>query len=331
MNQTEFAVTRFDNRNGVTSWRVTGWLHGVRIRKNFKSKEEAAAEKAVLEIKAEQDASGLRSATTRLTNAQIREAESVYERLTTRPRSLGFYVDFALTNYREPALDKSLPDAIKAYLSIRQADDQLGQLSHRQFTSFRCELRALETVFRGKSVSELTSVQLTEFFRRGLASKKAFNNRRGLVGTFLKFCFLQDWIATNPIEKVPHFRGIGHRRGSAPTLRAYPLERFPIMPVGFRRQRLAFRKRFDLSHDILRHTFISMFVAKFRSMGEAALQAGNSESIIRKHYLDLKTKDEAEAFFAILPQAASKCSLSASKIIPLPTEGLRNEHPLKAG
>ena len=411
-HKNSFAVTRFENRNGVTSWRVDCRLHGVRIRKNFKSKEEAAAEKAVLEIKAEQDASGLRSVTTRLTNAQIREAESVYERLTTRPRSLGFYVDFALTNYREPALDKSLPDAIKAYLSIRQADDQLGQLSHRQFTSFRCELRALETVFRGKSVSELTSAQLTEFFRRGLASKKAFINRLGLVGTFLKYCFLQDWVATNPIERVPHFRGIGHRRGSAPTLtaaqcaeimewtesnhhgalvpfvvlclfagirpdlyegeisklkprhvrldtgvimiepevskvrmkraitiqpnlaawlRAYPLERFPIMPVGFRRQRLAFRKRFDLSHDILRHTFISMFVAKFRSMGEAALQAGNSESIIRKHYLDLKTKDEAEAFFAILPQAASKCSSSASKIIALPTESLRSEHPLKAG
>jgi hypothetical protein len=44
---------------------------------------------------------------------------------------------------------------------------------------------------------------------------------------------------------------------------------------------------FGLTHDVLRHTYISMFVAKFRSMGEAALQAGNSESIIRRHYLDL--------------------------------------------
>jgi hypothetical protein len=35
----------------------------------------------------------------------------------------------------------------------------------------------------------------------------------------------------------------------------------------------------------MRHTFISMFVGKFRSMGEAALQAGNSESIIRKETL----------------------------------------------
>jgi hypothetical protein len=31
----------------------------------------------------------------------------------------------------------------------------------------------------------------------------------------------------------------------------------------------------------MRHTFISMFVAKFRSIGEAAIKAGNSEAIIR--------------------------------------------------
>lgn len=85
-------------------------------------------------------------------------------------------------------------------------------------------------------------------------------------------------------------------------LRAYPLEKFPIMPRGFRRLRLKFRKQFELSHDVLRHTFISMFVAKFRSLGDAALQAGNSESIIRKHYLGLKTAAEADEFFGIVPQ-----------------------------
>jgi hypothetical protein len=52
MNHTKFAVSRFENRNGVTSWRVDGRLHGVRFRKNFKTREEAAAEKAALELKA---------------------------------------------------------------------------------------------------------------------------------------------------------------------------------------------------------------------------------------------------------------------------------------
>jgi hypothetical protein len=61
------------------------------------------------------------------------------------------------------------------------------------------------------------------------------------------------------------------------------------------------RKKFGVGHDVLRHTFISMHVAKFRSMGDTALQAGNSESIIRRHYLNVTTPQEAGAFFAIKP------------------------------
>jgi hypothetical protein len=385
MKTTKFLVTRFINRNSSVSWRVDGKLHGVRIRRNFKSREEAAAEKTALEIKAEQNDSGLHSMITGLTFEQAREAEAIFRRLEGRTKSLSFYIDYALTNYRESISDCPISDAVKDYMALRGIDEQQGHLSHRQLTSLRCELRALEAVFPFKTVPELTAAALTEFFRRGQASKKTYNNRRGLVGAFLKHCLLKDWIAANPIDKVAHFRGVGHRRGSAPTLtaeqcvdvmlwaeaqnqgalvpfvalclfagirpdlyegeiaklepkhvlldtgvimiepevskvrmkraitiqpnlaawlQAYPLDRYPIRPRGFRRLRLEFRKRFSLSHDILRHTFISMFVGKFRSMGEAALQAGNSESIIRKHYLDLKCRAEAEQFFGILPKKA---------------------------
>jgi hypothetical protein len=385
-HENSFALVRFKNRNGVISWRVSGWLNGVRIRKNFKSREEAASDKASMEIGAEQAASGLRSISTSLTIEQVREAEAAFQRLGERSRSLSFYLDYALTNYRDPVNDKPVVEAAREYLALREADHNQGHLSHRQFTSFRCELRALETTFQGKLVSELTAATLTEFFKRGQVSKKSYNNRRGLIGAFLKHCLLvKDWIAVNPIDKVPHHRGLGHRRGSAATLtadqcaeimkwaeendggalvpfialclfagirpdlyegeiskldpksvrldmgvihiepevskvrmkrnitiqpnlaawlQAYPLDDFPIMPVGFKRLRLKFRKHFKLSHDILRHTFISMFVGKFRSMGDAALQAGNSEAIIRKHYLDLKSSAEAEEFFAILPKHA---------------------------
>src|SRR5882724_3655262 len=102
MKQTEFSVCRFDNRNGVTSWRVAGWLHGVRIRKNFPTREEAAAEKAALEIKAAQTANGLRTVATTLTADQVRDAETAVRRLAGQPRPLSFYVDFALANYKEP-------------------------------------------------------------------------------------------------------------------------------------------------------------------------------------------------------------------------------------
>jgi hypothetical protein len=66
-----------------------------------------------------------------------------------------------------------------------------------------------------------------------------------------------------------------------------------------------------------------MHVAKYRSMGEAALQAGNSESIIRKHYLDLKTKDEAERFFSIQPtEAAPSITETGALQFPCPSRSL---------
>jgi len=397
IHENSFTVVRFKNRNGATSWRVSGWLHGVRFRKNFKTREEAAAEKGAIERGADEAASGLHSIATCLTVEQLREAEGAFQRLAGRTRSLAFYLDYALANYRDPLREKTVADAAKEYLALREADHKQGNLSHRQFTSFRCELRALQTLYPKQSVAEITPAALTDFFKRGQVSKKSYNNRRGLVGAFFKHCVLQDWLAASPIHKVPHYRGIGHRRGSAPTLtaaqcaeimewaetnhdgalvpfialclfagirpdlyhgeisklepkdvrldtgviliepevskvrmkraitiqpnlaawlRAYPLEDFPIMPRGFRRLRLKFRHHFKLSHDILRHTFISMHVGKFRSMGDAALQAGNSEAIIRKHYLDLKSAEEAGKFFSILPKKAGQPAMARTARFP---------------
>jgi hypothetical protein len=69
-----------------------------------------------------------------------------------------------------------------------------------------------------------------------------------------------------------------------------------------------------------------MFVAKFRSMGEAALQAGNSESIIRKYYLDLKTSSEAEEFFNIMPKRAHGIVPAAGAAFP----NLKSDMPVVA-
>ena len=75
MPDSSFDVTRFENRNGVVSWRASGWLHGLRVRKNFKSREEAGAELAALEAKAAQAAGNVRGTSTFLADDQLREAE----------------------------------------------------------------------------------------------------------------------------------------------------------------------------------------------------------------------------------------------------------------
>lgn len=378
--KTSFVLARFTNRNGTPSWRISGWLHGIRVRKNFKSREEAAVQKSVLEIQAAQQAAGLRLTTTFLTDPQLREAEDAFRRLNGLPHSLLSYLDFALTNFRDLQQEKPLNEAVDDYVSSKQKEFERSLLSPQQLRSIKNELNVLRRHLTSGSVSQLTPSKLISYLGRGDPSLKTYNNRRALLSTFCKFALQQDWLVTNPIEKTPHHR-ISHRRGSAVTisaekakelmayletyengtmvpyfelclfagirpsprdgeiaklrpehirldtgviliepdvskvrmkrqviiqpnlaawLEAYPFKQAKPAFAEYHREKIA--KRFALTHDVMRHTFISFFVAKFRSMGEAALQAGNSESIIRKHYLDLKSPGEAEQFFGILPQ-----------------------------
>jgi integrase len=385
MNQPSFAVTRFENRNGVISWRVDGRLHGVRIRKNFKTREEAIAEKATQELKALQADAGLQSATTFLSEEQLREAETAFNRLKGKPRSLSFYLDYALTNYREPETQRLLADAVADYTVAKQHEREQDQISESHLVFMKRDLNRFVRSFPKATVAELTAERLINYFNLGKPSLKTYNNRRGIVSTFLKFAFQRGWINENPIAKVPHHR-IRRKRGAVATLStakaaelmaavealdggrfvpffalclfagirpclrtgeilrlkpedvnldsgiinvsadvskvreprkvtiqpnlaawlsAYPPSKFPIVPKNLQHVWARIAKAHGLSHDIMRHTFISMFVAKFRLIGEAAIQAGNSEAIIRKHYLDMKSQTEAEAFAKIMPKKSA--------------------------
>ena len=118
MNQAiSFVVSKFTNPSGEIVFRLSGWDQGKRIRKNFATRAEAEAERQVREIARTQSASGMHVAATRLTDAQLQEAESVFTLLKDKPLPLFFYVDFALKNYRAPEREKPLAEAVKAYLA----------------------------------------------------------------------------------------------------------------------------------------------------------------------------------------------------------------------
>jgi len=89
---------------------------------------------------------------------------------------------------------------------------------------------------------------------------------------------------------------------------------FPIIPKNYGTPLSKIRTHFDLKRDETRHSFISYHVALHRSVGDAALQAGNSESMVRKHYLNLHTKEEGAQFFAIFPKLASRRAVIADQI-----------------
>ena len=86
-----FVISQFTNPSGDVVFRVSGWLDGKRIRKNFPTRPEAEAERQVLEVQRLQGETGIRTAVTRLVDDQLHEAESVFRRLDGRPHSLSFY------------------------------------------------------------------------------------------------------------------------------------------------------------------------------------------------------------------------------------------------
>jgi site-specific recombinase XerD len=333
-----FVVSRFTNPFGDVVFRVSGWLDGIRVRRNFPTRAEAQAERQSLGIQQAQ-AGALRMTATRLTDDQIQEAEMIFRRLTGRDRSLSFYMEFALANYREPARQKPLPEAIAEYVAAKRREHEQGQLSVSQFTRIERDLKRFERHFPAVTIAEVTAKRLAEFFNLGNPSFKTHNNRRGIVSTFLNFGFRNEWITENPILKVHHHR-IRRRRCAAATLsaaqaqelmahveefqggrlvpffalclfagirpclkggevfrlkpeqvrlddgviaidervskvgekrtvtiqpnlgawlRAYPLEQFPIVVPNLQRHRARIATKFGLSHDIMRHSFISFF------------------------------------------------------------------------
>jgi integrase len=65
---------------------------------------------------------------------------------------------------------------------------------------------------------------------------------------------------------------------------------------------LARSLKIEWPRNVLRHSFISYRIAKVKSADQVALEAGNSPSIIFKHYRELTTEDQADKWFGIVPK-----------------------------
>lgn len=93
-------------------------------------------------------------------------------------------------------------------------------------------------------------------------------------------------------------------------LERYPIKEYPIISNKaqshksyYSRHYSDFRKNapFKIPHDGLRHSFCSYLATKTKSAYDTAMQAGNSEQILRKHYLRRVTPEDAEIFWSIAP------------------------------
>ena len=108
------------------------------------------------------------------------------------------------------------------------------------------------------------------------------------------------------ISKTHQYRQITIR----PALHQW-LTRFggEILPPNSDRLVKHIRAKFSLGHDVLRHTFFSFLVGAEGSVERAALEGGNTESILRRHYLNTSTATEAADFWQILPPDSKKTKI----------------------
>ncbi|MGH7947140.1 MAG: hypothetical protein ACREF9_19360 [Opitutaceae bacterium] len=107
---------------------------------------------------------------------------------------------------------------------------------------------------------------------------------------------------TPDIAKTNDLRQTTIQPNLAAWLARYPIAEHPLIVRNAMDHVGLVRKRFELTDDVLRHTFISMYVGTFKSVGAGALEAGNSEAIVKKHYLNRVTDADAQAFWGIVPQ-----------------------------
>jgi len=100
------------------------------------------------------------------------------------------------------------------------------------------------------------------------------------------------------VSKTRQERQVKITDNLAAWLHAFPGD---IIPTNYESLNKKVRKHFGLTHDEQRHSFISYHVALHRSIGDASLEAGNSEAIVKRHYLNTHTREEGDEFFRIIP------------------------------
>lgn len=83
-------------------------------------------------------------------------------------------------------------------------------------------------------------------------------------------------------------------------------------------------------NDGLRHSFASYRLAIRQNMAELTLEMGNSAAMVHRHYLDLKHRPEAIAYFAIRAKDCAKCVTAHPRKSPVHTHATRPKYTLNA-
>ena len=225
-NSSRFTIVPFLNPSGNKVYRVKGTLDGKSIRKNFKTRKEAIAFRQQLEITFLNQESEGQTIWTTLTHDQNRDAIAAVNMLkrSNSSKSLSFAVKYLLQHYKESNENILVEDAVEEYKIQKGRELDRGLISRRQERAICYELDKFSTYFESQLVGEVRSKDIVIYLEQANSSEKAqsvktWNNRRGYLSTFFKFCFANNYVLENPIPLVAQFK-IKKSRGTAETLTA---------------------------------------------------------------------------------------------------------------
>ena len=371
-------VTQREHGAEYQTWLVDGYVNGKRIRVRCKSEDEARMRKSEEETKSINSERSARFIQTRLTVAQLNEAEACFDRLAPK-YTLTEAVDYFLKHFHAPDFTITVGEASTKFRSAIE-----GRVRDRSLIQLKSTLGQFERFTDNSHVHEVTAETVERFLQNlrakngtDKATRKTWNNYRADIHLFLEWCREkpQRYVSANPVADVKRFKidrdhvnvlkvdqcrelmnylaefkegrlvpffaialfagvrpsGELEKLSDSPQLvdldskviRITPaisktqqsrqikirpnlykwLKRYPgeIVPAKSERELTAIRKKFKLTHDVLRHTFISMHIGAFKSFAHAALESGNSEKIIRDHYLNVVPAVQSKAFWKIEP------------------------------
>jgi integrase len=199
-------------------------VDGKRLRKCFKSREQASAFLAAMHTKLLNAETAVNAVMTRLTPEQTRQAEAAFTSLGGR-YTLDEAITYFLANYAAPAEAVTLDAAITAF---SEGKDDVRQNSLRSIKStinrFRDYLRDVKQL-DNPELHTITDTHVDDFLKSlrakdGMspASKKTFNNYRNDISSLLTWCMHKSrrWVGKNVAREVEMFKKEELRKADVP-------------------------------------------------------------------------------------------------------------------
>ena len=194
-----FRLIRFVNPSGEVCYRVTGTkVDGTRVRQNYKTEIEALSYKQELEIQATNVKTDIAThlKATRLTDAQIMQAEHAFAELGDQPMPKA--IRFFLENYRAPLQAITIRDAFAQFI----ADKHRQNCRPDSITSLQRKNALLLKDHGDKNVNALLPEQAKDIvFRKNLSPVSQDNVRRAM-GCFFNWAVEQAYCQESPLAKI---------------------------------------------------------------------------------------------------------------------------------